>query len=297
MTKKRNFSHTVMKRELKTGLRTYYFNVASSIFKWNGLPDSIPIRAPEKYLYENGLCAYIEPDGFDAMILPVAMQDITKNVYGEPSSWSVNAIGEYAGIINSKRFDRTNSVLIRNDTSYRPTRPYVETLIDQLVNVEFTTRMNTNAQKMPIIFKTSQQNELQNKQTFYDLMECVPAYFKTTDISEEFEIYYSTVPFLGKELTALYEQYDARIMMYLGVNSLPIEKKERLLVDEVGVGTERRSLILNNKLNERTFSCEQIKRIFNKNVTCELMEELKGDYYTRQDNNFREEGDNDRGKD
>lgn len=296
MTKKDKSLIYRWKRDLAMGLRTYYFNLASSIFKWDGLPESVPIRVPEKYLYENGLCAYIEPDGFDAMILPVAMQDITKNVYGEPSSWSVTAIGEYAGVINSQRFDNTNSVLIRNDTAYRPSRPYIETIIEQLINVEFTTRMNTNAQKMPFMVKSSESTVLQNKNTIKEFMECEPAFFKTEKITDEFEIYYSNIPFLGKELTALYEQYDARIMTYLGINSLPIEKKERLLVDEVGVGTERRSLVLNNKLNERKFACEGIKRIFNKTVTCELLEELKSDYYTGNNNGLEGERRNDGGE-
>lgn len=287
--------------ELRIGLESYYFNLATAIFKWDGLPDSLPIRIPEKYLYENGLCAYIEPDGFDAMILPVALQSISKNVYGEPSSWSVTAIGEYAGIINSKRFDYTNSVLIRNDTSYRSSKPYVDAMIKQLINVEFTTRMNTNAQKMPYMFKCSDANVLQAKNTFKELMEGEPVFFKTGNINDEFEIFYSNLPFLGKELTALYEQYDSRIMNYLGINSLPIEKKERLLVDEVGVGTERRSLVLDNKLRERKFSCDAIKRIFNTSVTCDLLEELKSDFYTgnnegleRKNNNNGEENREDR---
>lgn len=296
MARKRSLLYN-WKRDLKMGLSTYYFNLATSIFKWDGLPDTVPIRVPEKLLYENGLCAYIEPDGFDAMVLPVAMQDITKNVYGEPSSWSVVAIGEYSGVINSKRFDSSNSVLIRNDTSYRPTKPYIDMIIGELVNVEFTTRMNTNAQKMPMCFKSPDEKVLQNKNTFIEFMDCEPVFFKTGNITDEFEIYYSNVPFLGKELTALYEQYDSRIMMYLGINALPIEKKERLLVDEVGVGTERRSLILNNKLNERKYSCDLIKKIFNKTVTCDLMEELKGDYYTRNNPGSKGEVEDDRGED
>lgn len=296
MSKKNNSLLRRWKSDLKAGLSTYYFNLATSIFKWEGLPDTVPIRMPEKYLYENGLCAYIEPDGFDAMVLPVAMQDITKNVYGEPSSWSVVAIGEYASVINSKKFDATNSVLIRNDTSYRPSKPYVETIIEQLINVELTTRMNTNAQKMPYMFKSSEATVLQNKNTFKEIMECEPVFFKSGNITDEFEIYYSNLPFLGKELTALYEQYDSRIMSYLGINSLPIEKKERLLVDEVGVGTERRSLVLNNKLRERQFSCDSIKRIFNKTVTCDMMEELKSDFFAGNNSGLEGEGTIDRGK-
>lgn len=277
MSHKRKFGlQAINWNELTTAMRNHYFDIAMGRFKYTGLPEKIPLRYPEKYLYENAMCVYFEPDGYEEMILPVALGDIQKNVWGEPSRWKATAVGELSGIINSKWLDSSNSVLIRNDSSYTPTAYYVNLLINQLMNVEFTIRMNVNAQKMPMMFKSDENTALQDKNTFIEFMESEPVFFKSKMSKEEFEVYYSGAPLLTNDLTALYEQYDARIMNHLGVDCLPIEKKERMVVDEVNINGQKNSLILDNYMAYRKLACEQINKLFNRNVKVEFNMVLNG---------------------
>ena len=262
---------------LRDGLRTYYFDIGINVLKWKNMPNAIPPRYPEKWLYENGLCVFFQPDGLDYMCLPVVQGSIKKNVYGEPSEWRAMALGEFAGRISGQTLDASNSVLIRNDSSYRPTKPYVDALINQMINVELTTRMNINAQKMPFFFKGTEDTILQQKNLFLEFMECEPAFFKTKFASDEFEIFQSGAPFIANDLVDVYTEYDARILTYLGINNLPIEKKERLLTDEVGINKEEKSLIRDSRLIQRQLACDEINKLFNLNVSIEVNKSLEED--------------------
>ena len=266
-------------RPLRKALRAYYKNIAIGMFEWKGFNETIPIRYPERWLYENGCCVYCEPDGMDGVLLPVALTNINKNLYGEPAEWRAVGIGEYAGKINSKTLDDTNSVLIRNDQLYENSANYVNYMIEQMINVELTMRMNINANKMPFMFRGNQNTALQNKNTFIDIYECEPVIFKEAFAKDEFEILNNQVPFIAPELSKIYDIYGYRILSYLGVKSIPIEKNERLLVDEIGANNEEKEYVRDARLDQREISTKQLKRVFNLDVSVKYKEvKLDGIY-------------------
>lgn len=259
-------------KPLRKALRAYYKNVAIGMFDWKGFNETIPIRYPERWLYENGCCVYCEPDGMEGVILPVALTNINKNLYGEPAQWRAVGIGDYASKINSKALDDTNSVLIRNDQLYENSANYVNYMVEQMINTELTMRMNINANKMPFMFRSNQNTALQNKNTFLDIYECEPVMFKEAFAKDEFEVLNTGVPFISPDLAKIYDIYAYRILSYLGVKSIPVEKKERLLVDEIGANDEEKEYIRSARLEQRKIACDKINKLFNLNVTVEYKE-------------------------
>lgn len=265
-------------KPLRKALRAYYKNIAIGMFDWKGFNDTIPIRYPERWLYTNGCCVYCEPDGMEGVILPVALTNINKNLYGEPAEWRAVGIGDYADKINSKTLDNTNSVLIRNDQLYENSENYVNYMIEQMINVELTMRMNINANKMPFMFRGNQNTALQNKNTFIDIYECEPVIFKEAFAKDEFEILNNEVPFIANDLSKVYDTYSFRILSYLGIKSIPLEKNERLLVDEIGANDQEREYIRSARLEQRKVACDELKRIFNLDIKVEYKEVEQNGY-------------------
>ena len=259
-------------KPLRKALRAYFKNIGIGMFDWKGFNETVPIRYPERWLYTNGCCVYCEPDGMEGVLLPVALTNINKNLYGEPAEWRAIGIGDYADKINSKTLDSSNSVLIRNDQLYENSEAYVNYMIEQMINVEMTMRMNINANKMPFMFRGNQNTALQNKNTFIDIYECEPVIFKEAFAKDEFEILNNDVPFIAQELSKVYDVYSFRILSYLGVKSIPIEKNERLLVDEIGANDEERNYIRSARLEQRKVACKELKRVFNIDVSVEYKE-------------------------
>lgn len=251
-----------MKTRLTAGLQIQYELLGMNVFKWEGLPDVIPKRYPERWLYENGMCTFFEHPTIGFMCLPVATQSIQKNVYGEPSSWSPVAVGEYSGKINSMKLNSTNSVLMRNDTMYKPCKPFVDMMIEQMVNVEMTMRLNINAQKNPMWFNSNQETALQNKNTFIEYYEVEPVFYKDAFQKDEFEIINNNIKYIGKELSDTYNIYDARILTYLGVNNTKQDKMERVLEAEAESNNESLNYIFKSREEMRKINAEEINTLF-----------------------------------
>ena len=265
---------TILRNSLTEGLMDYYTNIALGLYTWTGLPKDIPIVYPEKYLFDYGMCVMCKPSAIaEPVILPVINESVELNVWGEPTSWKARALGPSANLFNDTLTDK-NSVLIKNSFNTGPTgipmgcKNYVKTLVDQIVNTELTMRLNINAQKMPMMFAGGAEEILKNKNTFFEFMECQPVQFKTEFADQEFKIFTSGAPVIMKQLTDVYTEYDARILTYLAVNNLPIEKQERLLSDEVNVNKEEKCLIRKARTAQRLLSCEQMYDVFELDVDC-----------------------------
>ena len=122
------------------------------------------------------------------------------------------------------------------------------------------------------MFKGLEDTVLQNKNTFKEFMECEPVYFKTEYANSEFEIYYSGVPFLANDLTKTYTEYDARILSYLGIDNLAVEKNERLISGEVDINNQETSLIRKARYEQRKLACDKINDLFGLDVSIEIEE-------------------------
>lgn len=245
----------VMQQVLDQQLNNYYQNIAVSVFKWEGWPEQImriPRRQPEKLMYENGcFTLFKHEDSGQFFVLPVASMNIQKNAYGEPSEWRAMAQGQLAAPIGKLKLTPDNAVLFRNDDTYSPSKPYVSELIRQLVNVEYTLRLNVNAQKVPLMFKGSQRSAISDKNIASSILECEPVVFIDKMMTEDLEPLDWDVQCKMAELNDAYQVYDQRICEFLGVDCVSRDKRERLTVEEAESNDEKIASIKTVKLEQR----------------------------------------------
>lgn len=245
----------VMKQVLEQELSRYYQNLAVSVFEWTGWPDQkmrIPRRQPEKLLYENGtFTLFKHPESGQFLVLPVAQMNIEKNAYGEPSRWRAMALGDLAGPIGAMTLTPENAVLVRNDDTYSPSKPYVQEMIRQMVNVEHALRLNINANKNPFIVRSSQAKIMSDRNVFEALTETSPAVFIDKMAAIDIEPMNFQVPFLAAELNDAYTTYEQRILEYLGIDCVGRDKAERLTSEEAAGNDEKIGSIRAVKIEQR----------------------------------------------
>ena len=268
-----------MKDILRTQLSSYYQNIAVSVFDWEGMPEQtmrIPRRQPEKQLYENGcFTLFRHEDSGQFFMLPVASMNIQKNAYGEPSQWRAMALGELAGPIGALKLSPENAVLFRNNDTYTPSKPYVEELIKQLVNVEYTLRLNINAQKMPWSFRSNNYNVISNKNLFRQIYECEPVVFHDDMMTDELELIKTDAPVIMAELNDAYNVYDQRICEFLGIDCVARDKKERLTAEEADANDEKIDSIKKVKLEQRREGCDLAHDLWGIDLTVKLADHTK----------------------
>ena len=285
-----------MKDILRTQLSSYYQNIAVSVFEWEGMPDQvmrIPRRQPEKQLYETGcFTMFRHEDSGQFFMLPVASMNIQKNAYGEPSQWRAMALGELAAPIGALKLSPDNAVLFRNNDTYTPSKPYVEELIKQLVNVEYTLRLNINAQKMPWSMRSNNYNIISNKNLFRQIYECEPVIYHDDMMTDELELVKTDAPVIMAELNDAYNVYDQRICEFLGIDCVARDKKERLTAEEADANDEKIDSIKKVKLEQRKEGCDLANDLWGIDLSVKLADYTKdpSDSEMKEDTEEGEDG-------
>lgn len=287
-----------MKDILRTQLSAYYQNIAVSVFEWEGMPDQvmrIPRRQPEKQLYETGcFTMFRHEDSGQFFMLPVASMNIQKNAYGEPSQWRAMALGELAAPIGALKLSPENAVLFRNNDTYTPSKPYVEELIKQLVNVEYTLRLNINTQKMPWSMRSNNYNIISNKNLFRQIYECEPIIYHDDMMTDELELIKTDAPVIMAELNDAYNVYDQRICEFLGIDCVARDKKERLTAEEADANDEKIDSIKKVKLEQRKEGCDLANDLWGIDLSVKLADYTKDPRDTEMKEDI-EEGGNENG--
>ena len=286
-----------MKDILRTQLSAYYQNIAVSVFEWEGMPDQvmrIPRRQPEKQLYETGcFTMFRHEDSGQFFMLPVASMNIQKNAYGEPSQWRAMALGELAAPIGALKLSPENAVLFRNNDTYTPSKPYVEELIKQLVNVEYTLRLNINAQKMPWSMRSNNYNIISNKNLFRQIYECEPIVYHDDMMTDELELIKTDAPVIMAELNDTYNVYDQRICEFLGIDCVARDKKERLTAEEADANDEKIDSIKKVKLEQRKEGCDLANDLWGIDLSVKLADYTKDPRDSEMKEDIEEGGEDD----
>lgn len=270
---------------LKAYLLDNWLNIAVNIFKWEGLPEGVESTRIEEYLYNNGMCVWVDDPELGYLTLPIA-ERYGLNVYGDPIRWRAVGYGY------NKPYNIENSVLIRNNRTRTPIRPVIEFYTDMLMNTDFTILLNLNAQKTPFIFSGSENELLTLKNLWQQLYGCEPVIYKDNKLSENaFKVADTQVPYIADKLMDLYADYENRIYTFLGIKNNNISKRERLIVDEVNANNEQINGNLDAKFTARKLACEAINKMFGLNCTVSINSNVKEDTDdASEDDKPKEEG-------
>lgn len=126
----------------------YMLDRTQSMFRWDGLPDTIPARSLELYLQCNGNCAIAERDG--------NLYAFVGGLGGEPNPYYMPTIYTVANpALNfSKNFTiGVDCVVIPNDAMYQGLLPLYERYAAQLTEAELTLSIALINTRMPVFFE------------------------------------------------------------------------------------------------------------------------------------------------
>lgn len=278
MSKKNKTKKELERCETAEVLMANYKNLACSIFKWTGLPKGIPPLYPETWLFQNGMACMVKMAEDDFVILPVAYGSVKLNVYGLPMEWRAYAVGSslQAQEIRNRVLNEDNSVLIWNDYERRPTYPFIEYLVRKMINVDVTIDCNINAQKTPYVFRTNNNNLFTAKAMAKAIADGEEYVFKDEFNDIGIEVLTLEAPFISDKLMDTYLEYHNRILSFLGVDNLPVEKQERLLTGETEANDEALYLVREARLKMRKDACEKMNKLWGLNVEVDYNDKFEG---------------------
>lgn len=260
-----------------------FYEIATSIFEWQNLPDSMDGRYLERCLYFNGQAALLKTDEY-GFINTKAAANGDLNIYGLPTSvncysYSFNEVRNvYNGLIDGKK-DTDEAILVLNNTQRTPTFTSMRLFALRLTEVERTIDTNIKRLKLPYILTGSKQQELTLRNIFRAVDNNEPALVvdKNNINLKDIGAIELKVPVLANELMLYKKEIINEALTVLGVNNLS-EKRERLISDETNTNNEMINYNLMSFLSMRQLAAKQFNEKYgltgDKAITVKIRSDL-----------------------
>ena len=252
-----------------------YFNrlteLAISMFEWQNLPPTVDPRYIELHLFQNGSMVYFNDDVVGNLCLD-CLPNGNFDVYGNPvnrraySSYNnyQRDLNEDNSIIIWNNYLRTNSI---TDIKLYSKRLY---LLDRIIDV------NASAQKTPVLVQGTEKQRLTLLNLYKEFDGNSPFIFgdKNLDLNA-LKCLNTGAPYVADKIYQLKTQIWNEALTYLGISNINIQKKERLITDEVTRNQGGTIASRYSRLQARREAVDKINAMFGTNISVDYREDFQ----------------------
>ena len=269
--KRTNFEESAI-----TNVTTFDFYVdrltelAISMFEWKNLPDGIDERFLELTLFTDGQAVFFK----DEIAEQYACLQVTTN--GRLNKYRVPIIRRaYAVNGYNKELTIDNSVIIYNNRLRQPGIRYTNMYAKRLWDLDRTIDVNAKAQKTPILVQCTEAQRLTLLNLYKDYDGNSPFIYgdKNLDLTGLKSIN-TGAPYVADKIYTLKTQIWNEALTYLGISNINIQKKERLITDEVVRNQGGTIASRYSRLKARKQACEEINKMFGLNISVSYSEDF-----------------------
>lgn len=254
---------------------------AISMFEWINLPKEIDERYLELMLCQNGYVCFFKDQLVPDVDTYFALQCTLGgrfNVYNIPTVYQIYTASGYQA-----RRTAEDSVIIYNNLLHSPTVPLLMYHAYNIANVERTIEINLNQLKRPYIFLVPENQRFTFTKLVNDIKNNQDVIIGNKDLNLDNVLPINTItPNNTLDLYTLKKRYYNEALTDMGINNLNVDKKERLVSDEVSSNDEDVLINRNSMLYARKIACEQINAMFGLNIDVkfrnDFMEEKQEEY-------------------
>lgn len=263
-----------------------YFNrlveLSVSMFEWQGLPETVDPRYLELHLFQNGSMVYFRDEVMGDLCLD-CIANGQFDVYGNPiSRRAYSSYNQY-----QKTLNESDSVIIWNNYLRQPSVLDVKMFAKRLYNLDRIIDVNANAQKTPVLVQGTEKQRLTLVNLYKEFDGNAPFIFgdKNLDLNSLRAIS-TNAPYVADKLYQLKTQIWNEALTYLGISNLNIQKKERMITDEVQRNQGGTIASRYSRLEARREAVDKINRMFGTDISVDYRE----DFQINEDENNAGEG-------
>ena len=256
-----------MKRKLVnsqlTNLATYQscsrqmLALAENVFNYEGLPEYIDVSFLNKTLLRKGAVAFFRDTVLGLLALPYTNIGAL-DVYGRPTRIEVYGQNGYTKTLTSDEF----VIMYDNDGRY----PLFLDILQMSERIALKKRIidiNIAQQKTCRVWKTSTEQEKTVKDLLNDIDGCVENVLGYDNVDlEDIEAVLAPAPFVADKVHDSLKEDWAEFFRLIGISNIQINKKERLITDEVEAMQGGTIASRFNRYNPRLKAVKEIKEKF-----------------------------------
>lgn len=236
-------------------------SIAVNRFRWVGLPETCDPRFLEMQLHKNGIATICHTEDMpDVWLSLMASPQGEFNAYGLPTQWRASG------------YDKTDFQVTPESGEliyYSQTRLNIWSALTQyatkLTHIQRTADVNLLHQQKPWILVAPQEKRLELVNIYKQISGYEPAILGDQSLLQLNEGNVFTLdlqtPFIGKELSEMYQNTLNQYLLFMGVPHVMFEKSERLITEEAQAGNATSNILLKNCLDSRRWACEKLREL------------------------------------
>ena len=272
-----NISNNVGNENL---LFNMFLSKTLTMFKYKGLPDSIPYEILENYLQTTGKAFIFKYDG-DLISLPIELNSDKVDYYNRPTTGNVFINGENKLIT----VDLKDGVLISND--------YLQLGFTELFNKysylinqsELTLYIANIWKRASKIISASDDTTIQSAKEYVNKIENGDiSIISTNPIFNDLNITTDNVTSVSLSELIQYDNYfKSNLFNEIGLSSNKDMKKERLITSEIEQNNNVIYPFVDNMIDSRKTGISKVNEMFNLNISVEFNSSWNEDTEPKED--------------
>lgn len=241
-------------------------NLAISVFKWINLPKTCDERFIELMLCVNGSICFFRDDVSNDLLSLKCSFGGGFDVYRNPTLRFVYADNGY-----TNKCTIEDSVICYNDLLRSNLIRFIENYAYKLYEVDRIIMTNLKAQKTPVLVKCSENERLTLLNLYKEYDGNQPFIFADKDFNmNSLDCLKTDAPFVVDKLFKYKTDLYNEALTFLGIQNIQIQKKERLVRDEVQQMNAGSIASRFSRLKARNDACEKINNMFDTNISVEF---------------------------
>ena len=248
-------------------------SLAKNVFKFNNIPFNIDMSKVNNSLLVNGSIAWFKDDVTkELMALPYTNVGAL-DLYGRPRAIMITPyFGAYKRVLYKSRGE---FVIMYDNEARVPLYPQIIAASERMALIKRAIDINISQQNTNRIWKVPEDQLL----SFNKVLEQVDSNVENIATFDGLDLnsiggFLNTAPFVADKLnTAKHEEW-AEFLELIGISNVKVEKKERLITDEIESSMGGTIAGRYNRFESRRKAIDEINKLFNTNISVEFYDGL-----------------------
>jgi hypothetical protein len=246
--------------------------MALSLYEWTNLPETIEPVELERILFCKGKALFFQDEVTGYLVMEFVNNGVKLDYYREPVVRRAYCpYNDYQGV-----FDSSNSVIIYNNMIREDSERMITNFALRLADIERSIDINAKAQKTPVFLQCEESQRLTIKNLYMKYDGNAPYIFGDKNLApDSVKVLNTAAPYVADKLYQLKTEIWNEALTYLGIPSVNITKKERLITDEVLRSQGGSVAASYSALYSRQRACEKINKMFGLNISVDKRDMYK----------------------
>lgn len=242
-----------------------------SMFEWKNLPETVDPRYIELHLFQNGVMVYFNDSAIGDLCLDCVVSG-RYNIYGDPIlRRAYSSYNNYQAMLKEN-----NSVIIWNNMLHTNSYLDCDMFARRLYVLDRIIDINAKAQSTPVLLQGSEKQRLTLLNLYKEFDGNSPFIFGDSSLDPSaLKSIQTGAPYVADKLYQLKTQLWNEALTYLGISNINIQKKERLITDEVTRNQGGTIASRYSRLNSRREAAKKINKMFGTNIEVNYREDFQ----------------------